>query len=87
MSNTFFKFNNSKDLAFIHVEVSNEGMLLDEVQEAFVDTFWDMYMIEEDAETASNEGRLITEEWGNCGEVTYYDEDDNKVVSIGFDIW
>jgi hypothetical protein len=30
---------------------------------------------------------LITEEWGNCGEVTYYDKDDNTVVSIGFDIW
>jgi hypothetical protein len=85
MSKAYFKFLNTKDMGFHHVE--STGTLEEDILESFIATFWDMNGIEEDAEEAKKSNRIILDLDYNIGNVEYRDQDDNIVLEVEFDVW
>jgi hypothetical protein len=86
MSKAYFKFLNTKDMGFHHVE-STTDTLEEDILESFIATFWDMNGIEEDAEEAKKSNRIILDLGYNIGNVEYRDQDDNIVLEVEFDVW
>ncbi|MDG1796936.1 MAG: hypothetical protein P8H35_00045 [Flavobacteriales bacterium] len=86
MSKAYFKFLNTKDIGFHHVE-STINTLEEDILEAFVATFWDMNEIEEDSEEAKKANRIMLDLGYNVGSIEYRDKDENLVLEVEFDIW
>ena len=86
MSKAYFKFVNSKDMGFCHVE-STTDTLKEDILEAFIDTFWHGRSFEEDPEEAQEENRLTIDLGYEIGCIEYRDKDDNLVLEVDFDIW
>lgn len=86
MSKAYFKFLNTKNMGFHHVE-STTDTLEEDILESFIATFWDMNEIEEDAEEAQKSNRIILDLDYNIGNIEYRDEDDNLVLEVEFDTW
>ena len=86
MSKAYFKFLNTKDMGFHHVE-STTDTLEEDILESFIATFWDMNEIEEDAEEAKKSNRIILDLGYNIGNVEYRDQDGNIVLEVEFDVW
>jgi hypothetical protein len=82
----YFKFLNTKDMGFYHVESTTDTLEAD-IIEAFIATFWDMNEIEEDAEEAKKANRIIVDLHYNIGSIEYRDEDDNLVLERELDLW
>ena len=86
MSKAYFKFLNTKNMGFHHVE-STTDTLEEDILESFIATFWDMNEIEEDAEEAQKSNRIQLDLDYNIGNVEYRDQDDNIVLEVEFDVW
>ena len=85
MSKAYFKFLNTKDMGFHHVE--STGTLEEDILESFIATFWDMNEIKEDSKEAKKANRIMLDLGYNIGRIEYRDEDDNLVLECELDLW